>query len=101
MRDAQQVARRSECRPQGFGAHVVNEDHLGSVAGGDELGICKDDERWLIHIDGKHSRVEPEKLSRRHLTLTAPALVRLLMGHTSITMASDMVMDRPGPTPLF
>ena len=35
-----------------------------------ELGICVDDERWLIHIDGKHSRVEPEKLSRRHLTLT-------------------------------
>ena len=47
-----------------------------------ELGICVDDERWLIHIDGKHSRVEPEKLSRRHLTLTQSALVRLLMGHT-------------------
>ena len=54
-----------------------------------ELGICVDDERWLIHIDGKHSRVEPEKLSRRHLTLTQPALVRLLMGHTGITAASD------------
>ena len=48
-----------------------------------------DDERWLIHIDGKNSRVEPEKLSRRHLTLTPSALVRLLMGHTGITAASD------------
>ena len=33
-------------------------------------GSALDDERWLIHIDGKNSRVEPEKLSRRHLTLT-------------------------------
>ena len=47
-----------------------------------ELGICADDERWLIHVDGKNSRVEPEKLSRRHLTLSPSALVRLLMGHT-------------------
>jgi hypothetical protein len=54
-----------------------------------ELGISVDDDRWLIHIDGKNSRVEPDKLSRRHLTLTQPALVRLLMGHTSIAAASD------------
>jgi predicted N-acetyltransferase YhbS len=54
-----------------------------------ELGICLDDERWLIHIDGKNSRVEREKLSRRHLTLTPSALVRLLMGHTGITNASE------------
>ena len=47
-----------------------------------ELGISTDDERWMIHIQGKHSRVEPDKLSRRHLSLKAPALVRLLMGHT-------------------
>jgi hypothetical protein len=54
-----------------------------------ELGITSDDERWLIHVNGKHSRVEPDKLSRRHLTLTPPALVRLLMGHTGIDSASD------------
>jgi len=54
-----------------------------------ELGICLDDRRWLIHVDGKQSFVEPEKLSRRHLTLTPSALVRLLMGHTGITAASD------------
>ena len=52
-------------------------------------GSAEDDERWLIHIDGKNSRVEPEKLSRRHLTLTPSALVRLLMGHTGIATASD------------
>ena len=54
-----------------------------------ELGICVDDNRWLIHIDGKHSRVELEKLSRRYLTVTQPTLVRLLMGHTDIAAASD------------
>jgi predicted N-acetyltransferase YhbS len=54
-----------------------------------ELGITLDDERWLIHIHGRHSRVEPDKLSRRHLTLAAPVLVRLLMGHTGIAAAAD------------
>ena len=54
-----------------------------------ELGICRDDERWLIHIDGKNSRVEPDKLSRRYLTLTASGLVRLLMGHIAIDAASE------------
>jgi hypothetical protein len=54
-----------------------------------ELGICLDDERWLLHIQGKNSRVEPEKLSRRYLTLTQSALVRLLLGHTGLTAASE------------
>ncbi len=54
-----------------------------------ELGISLDDERWLIHVEGKNSRVEPEKLSRRHLTLSPSALVRLLMGHTGIAAAAD------------
>ena len=55
-----------------------------------ELGISTEDDRFMIHIQGKHSRVEPDKLSRRHLTLSAPALVRLLMGHTDIDVcASD------------
>jgi hypothetical protein len=54
-----------------------------------ELGITEDDERWLIHIDGKNSRVEADKLSRRHLTLTPSALVRLLMGHTNVSAAAD------------
>ena len=53
-----------------------------------ELGISKDDERWLIHIHGKHSRVEPDKLSRRHLSLKPPVLVRLLMGHTEVDSAA-------------
>jgi hypothetical protein len=54
-----------------------------------ELGITLEDERWLIHIDRKNSRVEPDKLSRRHLTLNPSALVRLLMGHTDIAAAAD------------
>jgi len=49
-----------------------------------EMGITTEDHRWLIHIEGKSSRVEPDKLSRRYLTLTPPVLVRLLMGHTSV-----------------
>jgi predicted N-acetyltransferase YhbS len=53
-----------------------------------ELGICADDERWLIHVDGANSRVEPEKLSRRHLTLSSSGLVRLLVGHTGVEAAS-------------
>jgi predicted acetyltransferase len=49
-----------------------------------ELGITGNDQRWLIHIEGKHSRIEPDKLSRRHLTLSPSSLVRLLMGHTAV-----------------
>jgi predicted N-acetyltransferase YhbS len=53
-----------------------------------ELGITTEDQRWLIHIEAKDSRVEPDKLSRRHLTLTPATLVRLLMGHTGIDAAA-------------
>jgi predicted acetyltransferase len=55
-----------------------------------ELGIITDDQRWLIHIEGKNTRVEPDKLSRRHLTLSPTSLVRLLMGHASVdALTSD------------
>jgi len=54
-----------------------------------ELGITTEDQRWLIHIEAKNSRVERDKLSRRHLTLTPSSLVRLLMGHTGIDAASS------------
>ena len=43
----------------------------------------------MIHADAKNSRIEPEKLSRRYLTLSPSALVRLLMGHTGIDAASE------------
>jgi len=52
-----------------------------------ELGLSVADERWLIHADGKSSRIEPEKLSRRYLTLSPAALVRLVMGHTGVDAA--------------
>jgi hypothetical protein len=54
-----------------------------------ELGISTEDDRFMIHIQGKHSRVEPDKLSRRHLSLSMPALVRLLMGHSDIDACAD------------
>jgi predicted N-acetyltransferase YhbS len=54
-----------------------------------EIGITTDAGRWLIHIEAKSSRVEPDKLSRRHLTLSPSTLVRLLMGHTSIDDAAN------------
>lgn len=53
-----------------------------------ELGITVDDRRWLLHIDPKHARVEPDKLSRRHLTLSSATLVRLTTGHNGIDRAS-------------
>jgi hypothetical protein len=53
-----------------------------------ELGITSEDQRWLIHIEAKESRVEPDKLSRRHLTLSHSTLVRLLMGHTGTEAAA-------------
>ena len=52
-----------------------------------ELGLTVGDRRWMLHLDPSGSRVEPDKLSRRHLTLSPPALVRLLMGHTGIDRA--------------
>jgi hypothetical protein len=54
-----------------------------------EIGITTDAGRWLIHIEAKSSRVEPDKLSRRHLTLPPSTLVRLLMGHTGIDEAAN------------
>jgi GNAT superfamily N-acetyltransferase len=52
-----------------------------------ELGLTVGDDRWLIHIEPRKSRLEPDKLSRRHLTLSPSAFVRLAMGHTGIDRA--------------
>ncbi len=54
-----------------------------------ELGLTVGDRRWLLHVDGDRSRFEPDKLSRRHLTLSPSALVRLLMGHTDVDRAVE------------
>jgi predicted N-acetyltransferase YhbS len=56
-----------------------------------ELGVTVGDRRWLLHVESStanRSRVEPDKLSRRHLTLTPSAFVRLVMGHTGIDRAA-------------
>ncbi len=54
-----------------------------------ELGLTLDDARYLIHIDRRSARIEPDKLSRRHLSFTQPTLVRLLMGHVSVDEAIE------------
>jgi hypothetical protein len=53
-----------------------------------ELGLTVGDRRWLLHIEKKRPKVEPDKLSRRHLTLSPPTLVRLLLGHVDIDGAA-------------
>ncbi len=55
-----------------------------------ELGVTVGDRRWLLHVEStvSRSRVDPDKLSRRHLTLSPAAFVRLAMGHTGIDRAA-------------
>jgi len=52
-----------------------------------ELGLTVGDRRWLLHVEAGGGRIEPDKLGRRHLTLSPPALVRLLMGQTGVDRA--------------
>ena len=49
-----------------------------------ELGLTVGDHRWLLHVEanGSRCRVEPDRLSRRHLALSDEAFIRLAMGHT-------------------
>jgi hypothetical protein len=58
-----------------------------------ELGLTVEDRRYMIHVDPRGARVEPDKLSRRHLTLSPAAFVRLAMGHsgTDAAFADDGV----------
>ena len=55
-----------------------------------ELGLTVDDERYMIHIEPRRARIEPDKLSRRHVTLTRAAATRLLLGHTGIDAAVEV-----------
>ena len=66
---------------------LIVRAEASAASGALELGLTVGERRWLLHVEGEKSRVEPDKLSRRHLTLTAPALVRLLMGQTGIDLA--------------
>ncbi len=59
-----------------------------------ELGLSQGDARYMIHIDRKSARVEPDKLSRRHLAVTPATMVRLLMGHVDV----DQAAEEPGFT---
>jgi GNAT superfamily N-acetyltransferase len=55
-----------------------------------ELGLTIGDQRWMVHVEATagRSRIEPDKLSRRHLTLTPAAFSRLAMGHTGVDGAA-------------
>ena len=59
-----------------------------------ELGVSQGDARFMIHVDRKSARVEPDKLSRRHLAVTPATMVRLLMGHVDV----DQAAEEPGFT---
>src|SRR5690606_26222229 len=63
-----------------------------------ELGLSGDDRHWLLHVDANRSRIEPEELSRRHLTLSRAAFVGLAMGHTGSgrAIAEDGVESSAG-----
>jgi GNAT superfamily N-acetyltransferase len=63
---------------------LIRQVHEARAAVPLELGLTVGDQRWLLHIAAKKARVEPDKLSRRHLTLSRAALVRLALGHTGI-----------------
>ena len=54
-----------------------------------ELGLTVGAHRWLVHADAKGSRVEPDKLSRRHLSLSPATFVRLAMGHVGVDEAAN------------
>jgi GNAT superfamily N-acetyltransferase len=77
--------------PGGFLTAILPELERRAVEAGAplpvELGLTVGDTRWLIHVQRKKSRVEPDKLSRRHLTLSPSAFVRLATGHTGIDAA--------------
>ena len=55
-----------------------------------ELGLTVGDHRYLVHVDRRGSTIEHDRLSRRHLTLTPRAFVRLALGHTGIDRALEV-----------
>jgi predicted N-acetyltransferase YhbS len=52
-----------------------------------ELGLAIGDRRWLLHIEARSTRLEPDKLSRRYVSLDPGAFVRLALGHCGIDRA--------------
>ena len=80
--------------PERFLKAILPELSRRAVASGHslpvELGLTVDEKRYLIHVEAtpEKSRVELDKLSRRHLTLSQATFVRLVLGHTGIDRAS-------------
>ena len=96
------------CDVEGFLKAILPElGRRARDAGADfpvEMGLTVDDRRWLIHVDAdpSKSRIEPDKLSRRHLTLSGSSMVRLALGrvdfdqgleHESIEASTATAID--------
>ena len=60
-----------------------------------ELGLTVADRRYLLHIEPTQSRtvLDPDRLGRRHVTLTPDAFVRLVLGHTD---PDSLLNEDPG-----
>ena len=59
-----------------------------------ELGLTVDDRRWLLHVEAAKTRctLDPDRLGRRHITLSPAAFVRLALGHDD----PDVLVDGEG-----
>jgi GNAT superfamily N-acetyltransferase len=54
-----------------------------------ELGIQVGNDRWLVRVDRRGAKIEPDKLSRRYLSLSPGAFARLALGHSGIECAME------------
>jgi GNAT superfamily N-acetyltransferase len=77
--------------PQKLLTAILPELHRRVKAAGigfpQELGINLGGSRWLIHVDSRSNRIEPDKLGRRYLIASPAAFIRLVMGHIGIEQA--------------
>ena len=55
-----------------------------------ELGLVMGEQRWLLHVaTSRATKLEPDRVGRRHLALSGPALTRLALGHSNIDEAVE------------
>lgn len=56
-----------------------------------DLGLVVGEQRWLLHVaQSRSTKLEPDRVGRRHLTLSAPALTRLMLGHHEVDTAIEL-----------
>jgi hypothetical protein len=55
-----------------------------------ELGLVVGEQRWLLHVaTSRATKLEPDRVGRRHLALSQSALTRLALGHQDIDSAVE------------